>query len=101
MTTSTSLNLRALLKTAIARSGMDTAARAELLFRRCLTRPPTGDEREKLVHFYGEQLARFANGELKAAEIMAAKDNEHLNEAAAWTTLARVLLNLDEMITKS
>jgi hypothetical protein len=77
------------------------AARAELLFRRCLTRPPSNDEREKLVQFYQTQLARFAGGELKAADVLDVKDGERLNEQAAWTAVARVLMNLDENITKS
>jgi hypothetical protein len=79
----------------------DEAARAEIIFRRCLTRPPSDEERAALVKFFQAQLARFASGELKAAEIMDAKADAHLNEQAAWTTVARVLLNLDETINKS
>ena len=78
----------------------DDAARVELLFRRCLTRPPTPTEREKLTQFYQTQLARFAAGELSAAELLETKAGEHLNEQAAWTSVARILLNLDETITK-
>ena len=84
-----------------AKADGDEAARAEMMFRRCLTRPPTSAEQAKLVQFYQAQLARFASGELKATEIMEAKDDAHLNEQAAWTTVARVLLNLDETINKS
>ena len=79
----------------------DAAARIDLLFRRCLTRPPSEEERAKLIQFYQKQLARFANGELKAADIMGVKEGGGLNEQAAWTAVARVLLNLDEAITKS
>jgi hypothetical protein len=53
-----------------------------------------------LIEFYQAQLARFASGELKAAELLETKDGEKVNEQAAWTTVARVLLNLDETITK-
>ncbi len=84
-----------------AQAGGDDAARAEMMFRRCLTRPPTDEERAKLVQFYQSQLARFASGELKATELMDAKEDAHLNEQAAWTTVARVLLNLDETINES
>jgi len=90
---------RALGQLAVKTEG-DEAKRAELVFRRCLTRPPSNEEREKLVQFYNDQLARFASGELKATEILEAKEGEHLNEQAAWTTVARVLLNLDETINK-
>jgi len=78
----------------------DEASRLEMLFRRCLTRPPSPEERTKLLRFYQIQLARFAGGELKATEIMESQEGERLNERAAWTTVARVLLNLDETITK-
>jgi hypothetical protein len=79
----------------------DESARADLLFRRCLTRPPTNDERSALAQFYRAQFARFASGELNAAELMDAPAAARLNEQAAWTAVARVLLNLDETINKS
>jgi len=79
----------------------DDSARAGMLFRRCLTRPPTSGEQTKLVQFYQSQLSRFVSGELPAAEIMEAKGSADLNEPAAWTTVARVLLNLDETINKN
>jgi hypothetical protein len=91
---------RALGALAVKADG-DTAQRIELLFRRCLTRPPASAETERMKKFYEAQLARFANGDLKATEILEAKTGESLNEQAAWTTLARVLLNLDETITKN
>ena len=53
------------------------------------------------MQFYQTQLARFAKGELKAADLLDAKEGEHANEQAAWTAVARVLMNLDETITKS
>ncbi len=84
-----------------AKADGDAGARVEMMFRRCLTRPPSNDERAALAKFYEGQLARFVSGELKATEIMDAKEDAHLNEQAAWTTVARVLLNLDETINKS
>ena len=91
---------RALGQLAVKAEG-DDGARVEIIFRRCLTRPPTNEERAALVKFFQAQLARFTSGDLKATEIMEAKDGVHLNEQAAWTTVARVLLNLDETINKS
>jgi hypothetical protein len=90
---------RALGKMAV--HGEGTAdKRAEELFRRCLTRPPTQQEREKIVHFYETQLARLDHGDLKPGEILGSDEKDCSNEQAAWTAVARVLLNLDEMITK-
>lgn len=91
---------RALGQMAVKLDGAEVS-RAELLFRRCLTRPSSNEEREKLVQFYKTQLARFASGELRAADVLDVKEGEHLNEQAAWTSVARVLMNLDENITKS
>lgn len=69
-------------------------------FRRCLTRPPTNDEVALLAKFFIAQKERFANGELDATAI-AGDGSGDVNERAAWTALARALLNLDEMVTKS
>jgi hypothetical protein len=73
---------------------------AAALFRRCLTRPPTEAEQEKLLAYYEKERGRFASGELKPTDFLDTDGAGKSNEQAAWTTLARVLLNLDESITK-
>lgn len=73
----------------------------EQMFRRCLTRPPTESEKTKLVNFYKAQIERFNKGDLNASDLAGSEKNDHLNEQATWTAVARVLLNLDETITKS
>lgn len=75
-------------------------ARATFLFRSCLTRSPRVEELEKLLAFVRVQRERLRRGELKA-EDLAVKGEGDLNERAAWTTLARAILNLDETITKN
>ena len=67
------------------------------LFRRCLTRPPTAEERRLLTGFYRTQKERFSRKELDAAAVAGPGANA---ERAAWTALARALLNLDEAIVK-
>jgi hypothetical protein len=79
----------------------DLNTRAENLFRHCLIRPPTDGERKKLVTFYQTQLDRFAKGDLKADEIAGKNKSKLLNEQAAWTTVIRAVMNLDETITKN
>ncbi len=79
----------------------DSATVVHRMFERCLTRPPTPAEKEKLIEFRAAQLERFRKGELKAAEFMGSDKGDRLNEEASWTALARVLLNLDETVTKS
>ena len=91
---------RALGRQAAAMDGSDED-RARRLFRRCLTRPPAAEELRQLVAFYEKQRARFKSGELKAGEVLGAKEEKCAPEPAAWAMVARVLLNLDEAITKS
>jgi hypothetical protein len=74
-------------------------ARVETLFRRCLTRPPDSEERRLLVQFYEKQKRRLESRELDAMALAGPGDGDVL-ERAAWTTLARSLLNLDEAVTK-
>ncbi len=69
------------------------------LFRRCLVRPPTADELRLLNDFLARQQARLANHEVDAAKVAGAGEG-NVAERAAWTALARALLNLDETITK-
>ncbi|MCD6050351.1 MAG: Planctomycete cytochrome, partial [Verrucomicrobia bacterium] len=69
------------------------------LFQRCLTRPATKEELVSLKSFYETQRARIEAKELNAAELTGSKDGTV--EQAAWTVVARALLNLDEMVTKS
>jgi len=63
------------------------AARLDDGFRLCLARPPAAEERKRLQQLLAAELHRGA-GDGKG------KRNE------AWTTVARVLLNLDETITR-
>ena len=74
-------------------------SRVENLFRRCVTRPPSADERTRLVKFFEAQRDRFTSGELKPADFAGPGDGD-ATDRAAWTALARALLNLDEMIAK-
>jgi hypothetical protein len=75
-------------------------SKVEQLFRRCMTRVPRAEELERLTVFFEKQLSRFRSGDLNAAEFLNAQDDAS-SEEAAWTALARVLLNLDETISKS
>jgi hypothetical protein len=88
---------QALGKWAATRPG-STERKAEHLFRRCLVRLPQAEEREILVKFFETQRQRFARGELDAAKV--AGPGVDAPERAAWTVLARALLNTDEAVTK-
>jgi hypothetical protein len=88
------------LGTQLATSPGSTEVRLGRLFRRCLVRPPTVDELKLLEEFLGKQQARLANQELDATKI-AGPGEGNANDRAAWTVVARALLNLDETITKN
>ena len=75
-------------------------ARAARLFRRCLVRLPSDRELKMLIGFYDAQKQRFVRKELDAATMAGAGEGD-IYERAAWTAVARALLNLDEMITKN
>ncbi|MGL4511724.1 MAG: PSD1 and planctomycete cytochrome C domain-containing protein [Lacipirellulaceae bacterium] len=86
----------------------DDRAQIELAFRRCVGRVPTDAERGVLEQMLRDQEASFANDESRAWQL-AAKDPSRPPmlpdgvtpaRAAAWTALSRVLLSLDETITK-
>ena len=86
---------------ALAQRAMDQAdskrERINHIFRSCVTRLPTEEEAVSLTGYYQEQYDRFKNGELKAEELLTG--DEPTAEGAAWTLVARVVLNLDETIT--
>ncbi len=79
-----------------------TGEAIELMFRRVVTRPPSSVEMEGLLAFYHEQLERFESGGLKASEVLggAAKAGDNGDELAALKMVARVILNLNETITR-
>ena len=68
------------------------------MFRRLLIRPPRQPELDRLLAYYTTQLERFQKTELSASEMMG--DADVANETAALSMVARVLMNLDEVIAK-
>jgi hypothetical protein len=77
----------------------DVPSNLRELFQRCLTRPPSDVELSHLTAFHARQLARLSSKELDA-EKLAGPGEGDVNQRAAWTIVARALLNLDETITK-
>jgi hypothetical protein len=82
-------------------------------FRLCLARGPHPDELAQLRSFRKRQLARLEAGELGAARIvgrmqeggtstpmLASPAMANQSELASWTIISRVILNLDETVTK-
>jgi hypothetical protein len=74
---------QALANHVLAEETADERARVELAFQLCVSRPPTAAECQLLAH-------------LVSAETSVASDHRDIG----WTRICRVLLNLDETITR-
>ncbi len=96
---------RALGRSAIEKGGATDAERVDYAFRSTLTRRPTAAEKSELLSMLEAQRARVRSGDLDAWPLIAENRDSSLSEdqareLAAWTTVSRVLLNLDEAITR-
>jgi Protein of unknown function (DUF1553)/Protein of unknown function (DUF1549)/Planctomycete cytochrome C len=100
---------RALALSAVRQDMPNDSERLDFVFRRCVSRYPTDDERATLLSFLNSQQTRMETDGPSAAWQLAADDPEQLPELpddvtaatlAAWTATCRVILNLDETITK-
>ena len=87
------------LGNAAATSAGAPESKVRELYRRILSREPAADESAAIAKYFNAQLARLSSGELHAAEITGKKDDQN-PERAAWTLVARAILNLDEAVTK-
>jgi mono/diheme cytochrome c family protein len=99
---------RALAAKTVKEGGLTDAARATFAFRRTLARAPTPAELAELLALKNRQLERFTTGELNPWNLatndpdkpFALPKGVRMDDLAAWTAVARVLLNLDETITR-
>jgi hypothetical protein len=93
---------RALAGRMLAASPTGDAERVRLAFLRCLAREPSAAEVARLVQFLQQQRSSFL-ADPKAARQLAgelAAEDPRDADRAAWVATARVLLNLDEFITR-
>ena len=97
---------RALASQTLAKSDSSDTGRLTFAFRRAVTRPPTEGELDVLTKLLADARERFSKAE--AAEQASGLVGDATPEAgtvaaperAAWTIVSRVILNLDEAITK-
>lgn len=73
--------------------------RARHAFRLCLGRPPSTSEQRTLNELIAQQREEFKS-DPKAAQQFAGTKAGDVTTLAAWTAMARVILNLDETITR-
>ncbi len=99
---------RALALKTVKEGGATETQRLTFAFRRVVARKPTLAEANELLSLWQQQRERFLKGAANPWNL--ATDNPdkpfvlpaniRMEELAAWTAVARVLLNLDEAITK-
>ena len=90
---------------ALTEGGRDDAERVRWAFRCVTARFPTDHELEVLLGVLADQRADFAARPSDAEALLGVGDSPHETsldavEHAAWTTLAGLLLNLDETVTR-
>jgi hypothetical protein len=93
---------------ALTEGGQNDEERLTFAFRRCVARKPTADETAELLKLLKKQKERFAKSSTKSLDVATADpkkppklpDGVTPADLAAWTLVARVLLNLDETLTK-
>ncbi len=99
---------RALAAKTLKEGGTTDQQRLSFAFRRVLSRQPSATEVAELLALKTRQQQRFVSGELNPWNL-ATNDPDKpfllpkgatMDELAAWTVVSRVLLNLDEAITK-
>jgi hypothetical protein len=99
---------RALALRTLRDGGKTDGQRLTYAFRRCVSREPNEKESGELLGLLARQARRFADGavdpyaftELKPYQATLLPGGATAAQAAAWTAVSRVLLNLDETITK-
>ena len=99
---------RALAAKTLKEGGLTDASRATFAFRRVLARTPTPAELAELLALKNRQLERFTTGELNPWNLATNDPDKpfvlpkgvRMDDLAAWTAVTRVLINLDEAITK-
>jgi hypothetical protein len=99
---------RALARKTLAAAGPGDVERVTFAFRSCVSRPPTEAECRALVELLNKSRQRIAEGWTNPREIATGAndlpsklpDGTTPAQLAAYTVVARVLLNLDETITK-
>jgi Protein of unknown function (DUF1553) len=74
--------------------------RIGVAFQLCFARPAEPVELERLTRYVEEQRRDFATNPDDAQKLAGETAVESAVEAATWIALARVLLNLDEFITR-
>ncbi|MEZ6107077.1 MAG: DUF1553 domain-containing protein [Pirellulaceae bacterium] len=97
---------RALAGRVLREAGGSPEERAAYMFELATCRPPNDLERDELVGLWLDQQSHFQAQSAEAAQVAGAMDDvlvieTNAADVAAWTVVANLVLNLDEVITKN
>jgi hypothetical protein len=88
------------LASRIRKHSSDDEERLLYAYVLCLARSPEPFEAKRLVKYLDQQRTNFATAPEDASKVTGEAVSETVADAAAWTSLARALMNLDEFITR-
>ena len=92
-------------KSSKVRGGGTFEERQSWAYQRALTREPTAREIELLRALFDQQRARYRTDESGASALLrvgeAPLPKGNAPELAAWTGVARAILNLNEVVTRN
>ena len=96
---------RALAQRILLEGGSDTRRRITFGFELAVARKPSAEETKILLEVLQRELLDFRTNKDSAKELLAVGDFKtaaalDASELAAWTTIASMILNLDEAVTK-
>jgi hypothetical protein len=97
---------RAFAERIVRDGGPDTASRLEFAYRQALSRSVRGDEAKLLEGLYQRHFESYKADPRSAEELLHVGDHPlpaamDLADLAAWTSVARVVFNLHEMVTRN
>ena len=86
----------------VREGGASVAGKVRYAWRLCLARAASNDEAARLVALYDKSCARFARMPNDARNLAGGKPPGRVDapQLAAWTTVANVMLNLDEFLMR-
>ncbi len=92
----------------VAEGGASVEQRLQFAYRTALGRDPRPEEQQVLIDLHEQHLADYQQNETTARDLLAVgqspliiPDGSNVAELAAWTSLARAILNLHETITRN
>ncbi|MCB9936800.1 MAG: PSD1 domain-containing protein [Planctomycetaceae bacterium] len=96
---------RSLASRALRDGGASEQSRLDYAFRQVLGRSPSSEEQSVLIPLYEKHFREYtaeqeAANQLLKVGALPKPDNLDSSELAAWTSVARVILNLHETITR-